>query len=276
MSGCLAVLSVSAQAQDKEVLESRPVTGLYSIELGTKNVLATYLSPLHYTGTNFSLSGIWSKAMPFNPRSAVMTFRGGADFTNMLNPAQTARMVGINAWFTWGMAWRTQLPSKLQFTVGGDVGIDGGAYYLLRNSNNPVQAMAEFGLAASASLSYPFKIGKLNLLIADNVRLPSFGLFFAPEYGETYYEIYLGNHKGLVHPGWWGNNFRIDNLLSLTFDFGRTAMTVGYRFRFDTQWANNLETRIMTNSFVIGVIPAGIGLKPKQKTLPETTIYSIY
>ncbi len=256
--------------------ESRPVTGTYSIEIGRRNVLATYLSPLHYTGKSFGVSGSWSKAMPFAPEKAIMHFDTGFAFSNLLNPAQTATMIGLQGSFNWGMSWRHRLPSQFQLTLGGTVGLQGGAYYLLRNGNNPVEAIADFNLAARASLSRPIKIGRLPILLRDEVSLPSLSVFFSPEYGETYYEIYLGNHKGLVHAGWWGNNFRIDNLLSATLDFGRTAMTVGYRFNAYTQWACNLNTKIMTHSFVIGVVPGGIGLKKRRVKAPTEVIYSGY
>lgn len=256
--------------------ESRPVTGTYSIEIGRRNVLATYLSPLHYTGKALGASGTWSKAMPFSPEKAIMHFDTGFSFSSLLNPAHTATMIGLQGSFNWGMSWRHHLPSDFQLTLGGTVGVQGGAYYLLRNGNNPVEAIADFNLAARASLSRPIKIGRLPILLRDEVSLPSLSVFFSPQYGETYYEIYLGNHKGLVHTGWWGNNFRIDNLLSATLDFGRTAMTVGYRFNAYTQWACNLNTKIMTHSFVIGVVPGGIGLKKRRVKIPSEVIYSIY
>lgn len=266
-------LPFRAEAQNEM---GRPVTGIYSIEIGSEQVLCTYLSPLKYTGKKVGISGEWSKAMPFNPENAIMEFDFNGNFSNLLNPAQTAQMLGINCAFSWGMSWRQRLPYDFQVTAGGAVGIEGGAYYLIRNSNNPVQAIANASLNIRASLSKHFVIGKLPLLVRESVSLPSIGLFFCPEFGETYYEIYLGNHKGLAHPGWWGNNFRIDNLLSVTLDFGRTSMTLGYRFKAYTQWSNNINTKIFSNSFVIGVVPGGIGLKNKLKSLPDDKIYSLY
>lgn len=265
-----------AQEENSNPSESRPVTGTYSIEIGNRNILASYLSPLHYHGTAVGVSGSWSKAMPFAPEKAIMHFDTGFTFSDLLNPAGTAKMIGLQGSFNWGMSWRHRLPSEFQLTAGGTIGIDGGAYYLLRNGNNPVEALANIGLALQASLSRPVKIGKLPVLLRDELSLPSIGIFFSPSFGETYYEIYLGNHKGLVHAGWWGNNFRIDNLLSATLDFGRTAMTVGYRFNAYTQWASQLNTKIVTHSFVIGVIPGGIGLKKRRVKIPSEVIYSIY
>lgn len=281
----LTILAVNAKAEtasggipllQTDTATSRPVTATYSVELGSKNVLATYLSPLHYTGTDMAVAGTWSKAMPFSPQTSIMHFDAGADFSNLWNPARTARMIGLNAWFRWGMSWRHRFPYQIQFTAGGTIGIDGGAYYLLRNGNNPVEAIGNLSLAARISGSRPFKIGRLHFLLSDELSLPTFSLFFSPEYGETYYEIYLGNRKGLVHPGWWGNNFRIDNLLSATLDFGRTALTVGYRIKAYNQWANRLNTKIISHSFVIGIVPGGIGLKKRIPRVPLETVYSIY
>lgn len=272
-----AAVSAASPAPEGPVeTESRPVTSLYSIEVGHKDVLATYLSPLHYTGKDFALSGSWSKAMPFAPEAAIMHFDGRVSVSDLENPAKTARMIGLNGGFQWGMSWRKRLPASFQLTAGGSLGIEGGAYYLLRNGNNPVEAIANLSLNLRASLSRPITIGRLPVLLRDELSLPSLGLFFSPEYGETYYEIYLGNHKGLTHAGWWGNNFRIDNLLSATLDFGRTAMTVGYRFNAYTQWACNLNTKVFTHSFVIGVIPGGIGLKKRAPRKTADAIYSLY
>ena len=270
------VVEIAEAEEYVDSVESRPVTGYYSVEIGGSSVLATYLSPLKYTGKNIGVSGFWTKALPFNPQHAVMNFKGDANLSSLMNPAKTASMIGMFFDFSWGMEWRTKLPCDIQVSAGGAVQIAGGLYYLLRNSNNPVETIANLSLDISASLSKSFRIGRLPILVSDRIQIPSLGIFFSAEYGETYYEIYLGNRKGLVHPGWWGNNFRIDNLLSFTLDFGRTAMSLGYRIYAYNQWANNLNTKVVTNSFVIGVVPGGIGLKNKPKNLPENKIYAIY
>lgn len=269
------IVAAGMKAEEKEA-SSRPVTGVYALELGRNSVQATYLTPLTYNGNFFGAFGQWSKAMPFNPENSVMQFDGGVTFSNLLNPAKTARMIGLTAEFSWDMSWRKKLPYNFQVTAGGGIDLYGGAYYLLRNGNNPVQALANISLLFTGSASYHFKIGRLPVLVTDRVKIPVVSGFFCPEYGETYYEIYLGNRKGLAHAGWWGNNFRIDNLLSVTLDFGRTAMMVGYRVSGYNQWANNLNTRTIMNSFMIGIIPHGIGLKKRKTTNHGDVIYSIY
>jgi len=249
----------------------RPVTSVYRLEIGSSSAQSTYLSPVKYTGSSFAASGEWSKAFQKLPDHLVMRFAGEARFRNMLNTAGNARMLGLEAAFNWGMAWRTRLPYDLQLAAGADLDLSGGLLYLPRNGNNPVNAMVYAGLDLSFSLGWKTKIGRLPIVVSDRVAIPTVGAFFDPEYGESYYEIYLGNHKNLAHCGWWGNRFGIDNLLSVKLDFGRTAMEVGYRYRLTTEYANHLNTHVITNAFVIGVIPHGLGMKKKRKAN-----YSIY
>lgn len=255
-----AVSLIPAWAQEAP----RPVLQQYRLEAGAGSALSTYLSPLRYSGTSISLSGQWSKSSQWNPENLIMQFEGRGNLRDMRNPAHTAMMIGIDGMFSWGMSWRKRLPLGFQITAGGSVALNGGCLYLTRNGNNPVTVTASGGFDINASLSWKFKIGKLPAVISDELRLPTISAFFSPEYGETYYEIYLGNRKGLAHCGWWGNHFGIDNLLSLKLDFGRTAMEIGYRYDISTSHANHLDTRVQAHRFVIGVIPHGLGIRRRE------------
>ena len=62
--------------------------------------------------------------------------------------------------------------------------------------------------------AYPLQIGRLPVTLMYQPSLPLAGIFFSPDYGELYYEIYLGNHSGLVHGAWPGNYRRLDQLIT--------------------------------------------------------------
>ncbi len=263
---CFFIFSVGVRG------EERPVTGSYAFEIGGTETVSTYLSPLKFTGKIFGASGRWGKALPYNAEKAVMEFNASLYFSDMLNRSHTASMNGISASFDWGMSWRKNIYTNLQLSLGGKIGVEGGALYLGRNSNNPVTAIADLSIYPTAGISYHFRCGKLPILVTDRLTLPLAGLFFSPEYGETYYEIYLGNHSGLIHPGWWGSDCRISNSLSAILDFGRTSMEIGYRFSFSNQYSSHLTTRRISHLFSIGVIPGGIGLKNKK----NDAVYYLY
>lgn len=249
-----------------DIAESRrPIIGSYRIEIGKRFDFASYLSPFSYSGTNVALSGFWAKVMPRHPQSMAMTFDGRANFGNLLNPAGTAREIDLHAQFRWGLEWQRRFAGQWLVSVGGNAGVYGGMVYLPRNGNNPAAAQFAIGIGAQAYASKLVRIGRLPVLISDRLALPLAGAFFCQQYGESYYEIYLGNRKGLAHFGWPGNRFGIDNLLMVTFDFGTTAMELGYRFSFQNEQANRLTTRFTSHSLVIGVIPGSIGVKAGKR-----------
>lgn len=260
---------LAAYAQEPK---DRPVIGSYRLEIGGRRAYATYLSPFSYRGTDYALSGFWTKMLPRNPRHLAMHFEGRLNFGNLLNPAHTAREIDFHANVQWGLEWQKRFSGTWLLGVGGNVGVYGGLLYLPRNGNNPVEAQFSTGISASAFGSKLFYIKNVPVLISDRLNLPLLGGFFREGYGESYYEIYLGNHRGLAHFGWPGNRFGIDNLLAVTLDLGRTALEIGYRFSMQNERANNLTTRFFNNALVVGVIPGGLGIKT-HKTNIITPLY---
>lgn len=271
----MLLLSMPVSAEESDTVVSRPVTQVYSLEAGGAMMLDTYLSRLHFRGESLALTGQWSKAMPFSSRWT-MSFDARTALDAGLSPSGASAMYGLEMAFGWGMDRRWRLFRKLTLSAGGSIGFDGGVLYLPRNTNNPAAAKMYAGMSLRFGAAMPLTLGRLHLLLSDRVTLPTLGAFFSPAYGESYYEIYLGNHAGLAHFGWWGNHFCADNLLSVDFDFGRTAMRVGYRYRIRTSYVNHLNSQVATHAFVIGVIPHGLGLKPRKPSAAAVTISAMY
>lgn len=238
-----------------DTVAHRPVTAFYGIEVGYARALSTYLSPLYYSGMDYSIQGAWTKDFQRWSDRCVMRFEAGIDFQDMLNPVKNGRMLDMTARFGWGLSWRKRFARDWQVTVGPMLDLYGGAMYLPRNGNNPVSVIASVGIDAAATLSWRGHFGRIPVRVADEIRIPSLSAFFCPGYGESYYEIYLGNHRDLAHFGWWGNAFGIDNLLSLRLDLGRTGLQVGYRFDLRQFRANHLDTQLLRHAFHIAVIP---------------------
>ena len=269
--GMLLGLSLffTAVAQEMDSVEDlkRLVMQTYRLETGRRSAYSSYLSPFSYKGTDVAFSGLWTKVMPQNPAHLAMHFDTRINFGNLLNPARTARELDFHLMFQWGMMWQKRLPDNWLIGAGGTAGAYGGLLYLPRNGNNPVEAQFAVGIGAEAFVSRLFRIKKLPILISDRFTFPLMSGFFCQQYGESYYEIYLGNRKGLAHFGWPGNRVGVDNLLSATLDLGRAALEVGYRFSMQNEHANNLTTRFYNHAFVIGIIPGGLGIKSNRKDI---------
>ncbi len=253
----------------------RPITQTYMLKIGGTSALDTYLSPVRYNGWSVDLAGSWSKRLPWHRNSWQMAFDADAGVSRMLNPAGNAMMLGFDGSVAWGVARIFLTSAGISFTVGASTLAECGVLYLPRNSNNPASAKAAVSIAATASISYPFKIGRLPVRLSNRVSFPSLSLFFSPHYGETYYEIYLGNHSGLAHFGWWGNKFCIDNLLSFDLDIGPSSLRIGYGYSLRSSWVNELNTQLQTHSFVVGWIPHGIGLRHNSPSSKALSIYSL-
>ncbi|MBR4721944.1 MAG: hypothetical protein IK053_02695, partial [Muribaculaceae bacterium] len=79
------------------------------------------------------------------------------------------------------------------------------------------------------------------------------GAFFSPEYGQLYYEIYMGDNKNLAHFAHFGNYFSMENLVSVDMQFGKTALRLGYRGNILSTKVNNITSRDITHALVVGI-----------------------
>ena len=87
--------------------------------------------------------------------------------------------------------------------------------------------------------------------------------------------MYLGNTKGLVNVGWWGNRFDMENLVTADMHLGKSVLRIGYRNLIETSWVHNLNTQIFTHGFVIGLSGEWLQLGARQKKLsPAARIVS--
>lgn len=250
-------------------IDPRPVIGRYGLEIGESRIVSTYLSPVEYAGTRFAAYGEWAKVMPFSPEKFMMRFEGEAGGSpRLLNPAGSASMYDLDFRFSWQMKRYWRLPCNLAIGLGGGAGVGGGIRALLKNSNNPVIPDIHASLTAGAEMSWRSAISTLPVLLRMSVDFPIAGAFFMPQYGETFYEIYLGNRKGLVHCLWPGNYPDLNMKIGLAMDFGRTAMEIGYHFQWKRATANNLVDRACKNMFRISIIPGGLRLKHTDRGIP--------
>lgn len=222
----------------------------YAVEGGYAEDLDTYLSPLRYKGGRVALSGNWRHLTALDWEMEMNASLSTA-FTR--SPAKASTMYDFGGSFDWGMNYVMRPSGVWRVSVGAAAGLNLGALYLPINGNNPATAKADVMLSLRARGEWSTRIGRLPVRVADCVTLPSAGAFFSQAFGETYYEIWLGNHCDLAHFGWWGNHFGIDNLLSAELTLAGRQMLVGYRFKVDSSWVNHLNTQRISHSVVIGM-----------------------
>lgn len=251
----LCIVSALAVMAADGVKPLWPVTAAYTLEAGSSHLSDTYLTPLKYSGQSFALGYERMQAMAFSPERWVMQLSGRLGLDRALNPARNATMWDLGLELRWGMMHRWDISGVdgLRLYGGGATVLEAGALYLSRNGNNPVSARASWTVGLTGAAVYNFRISRLPVCLRYQPMLPVTGAFFSPDYGELYYEIYLGNHSGLAHAAWFGNYFRLDNLLTADLRLGSTNLRLGYRADVMSTKVNNIVTRRVTHSFVIGV-----------------------
>lgn len=252
----------------------RPVNSVFTLEAGSAHITDTYLSPIKYTGWHAGFGYERNQAMKFNPENWVMQMRLGLSADKATNTAGNRDMWYGQLQFSWGMMRRWKLAQGFSAGVGGSAALKAGCVYIDRSGNNPASAKAALTLNATAYAAWNGKIGSLPVTLRYQPTLPVTGVFFAPDYGELYYEIYLGNHSGLAHCAWWGNYFNLDHTLTADLHFGSTSLRIGYSGSIYSSEVNHTVTNIFTHAAVVGISGEWISINPRKSLSPEARIIS--
>lgn len=250
----------------------RPVRSTYAIEAGSAHMADTYLTPLHYDGWHVGMLYSRIQAMGFSPRRWSMQLRLGLGFDRTQNPARNARMLSLSLSASWGLLRRFAITDRLTVAAGPELGVDLGCLYLSRNGNNPASAKAAVTLNATALAAWRMSIGRLPVTFTFQPSLACLGAFFSPDYGQLYYQIYLGERSGLAHCAWWGDYFSMDNRFGADLALGATTLHLGYHGTILSTKANNLVTNCFTHAFTLGVTLDWTALRPD----PDPNIISAY
>ncbi len=274
-----AMMAVAGMAAAQTATVERPVLSAFTLRAGSAHVTETYLSPLSYSGTAIGLHYERMQAMRFDPERWVMRLHGRLDGQSMRNkPARNATMLGLDFRIGWGMMRRWRVATGLTVMAGGATDINAGVLYSRRNSNNPAAAKGSWTVNATAGLAWNTHLRRLPVCLRYMAEMPLTGIFFSPQYGELYYEIYLGNHSGLVRCAWPGNFFRLDNLLTADLRFGGTTLRLGYSCDIFSGSASHIVTRRVTHTAVVGIATEwlSLGRNGTSRLAEAKTISALY
>lgn len=275
LSIIMGVFSLAAYGQcpDDSTL-MRPVYSIYQVKAGSSHLTDTYLTPIKYSGWQVGFDYERLQAMKFSPEEWVMQMKVGVEADRTLNPVKNHTMWYGEVDFSWGMMRRWRLNMGFSAGIGGAAMLKAGCLYLDRSGNNPASAKGSVTIGATGYAAWQTTLGRIPVTLRYQASLPVIGAFFAPDYGELYYEIYLGNRSGLAHCAWWGNHLALDHSLTADLHLGSTTLRIGYAGNFYNTNINHTVTRIISHSAVIGVGGEWISLNPKKELSKATKIIS--
>ena len=226
---------------------------MFTVDAGYASVHDSYLTPITYDGLDLAMT--YEAMRPMRNDQWLWQLMVGADYNYVENDAQNNDMHKLIGDITFDMQrhWKGLGDRRLSLSVGPMTQLRAGIIYDEVNSNNPVSVRAHWNVGATGMAAWHTWLWRLPVTLRYQAQLPFVGVFFAPEYDESYYEIYLGNHKNLAHLGWWGNRFDMTNYLGADLHLGSTTLRIGYRSRLEHWSVNHLKVHDVTHSIVLGI-----------------------
>jgi hypothetical protein len=244
--------SLSSYSQE----ENKPLSLTYRstmIGIGETHVYDTLLSPLEYKGTNVGLIYEEMRRMTSWNENIFSQHLFTLEIAETKSPTKAAIDYAGNLEYGYGLYYRLETLSKIQFFTGMQA--DGliGFIYNSRNGNNPVTAKSALNLNLSGIATYNFQIKKQPFFLRYQLNIPFVGLTFSPEYGQSYYEISLDKNATVVYPASFHNQLAMRNLFSVELPFHFCTLHLAYmNWIYETK-VNSLDTRMVSNSMYIGV-----------------------
>ncbi len=228
---------------------------MLTVDAGYATIHDSYLTPITYDGLDLAIGYEAVRPLKARPDTWLWQLQVGADYNHVENPARNNHLDKLMGDITFDMQrqWRQLIAHRVDLSVGPMTQLRAGIVYNEVNSNNPVSVRAHWNVGATAMAAWHTRLFHKPITLRYQVQLPVAGVFFAPEYDESYYEIYLGNHEGLAHVAWWGNRLDMSHYLGADLHLGKTALRLGYRTRMEHWSVNHLHVHDVTHSLVLGV-----------------------
>jgi hypothetical protein len=242
------LLSFSCFSQEKIPL----VYQSSMIGIGNTSVYDTYLSPLEYKGNNIGMIYEQMKMTGLLNGHVSVQHLFNFEIADTQNPSGTATDYVGNLEYGYGLYYRFKPLHRIQFFAGMQADGLFGFIYNNRNGNNPVTGKVNLNLNVSGIASYRFRIKKQAVQLRYQLNVPVAGCLFSPQFGQSYYEIGLGDHQDLVRFASFHNQAMMRNLFSIELPFRCCTLRLAYQNWIYETKVNNLETSIRSNSFYIG------------------------
>lgn len=262
-------LNLTAQ-QDTVFLSNKPTNNATLIGIGPANIYDSYLSILEYKGTSFRI---------MNERMRQTSWFGGKfnkqqiislELASAENPAKTSDELWLLLDYNLGGHYNFYKTNKLKLSAGGLWNLSAGVLYNQRNSNNPASARLYSNLNLSFLSLYNWK----RFTFRWQIDTPIAGVLFSPQYGQSYYEMSLGNSVEIFNFASLHNQRALKNYLTVDVPLDRFSIRFGYLGSFYQTKVNHIQTHHYTNNFMIGIVSESINLSGKN--IKKSKVISSY
>lgn len=216
--------------------------------IGSANMYDTYLSPLEYKGTSVRLMYEQMRRTTWLDYRFYKQQVFDLEVAKGDNPAKNATEYYFLANYRIGGHYQVYHTSQFRLGIGGLWDVNLGVLYNERNGNNPATARAYTNLNLSMQASYRMKWAALRW----QLDTPVLGMLFSPRYGQSYYEVSLGNTADVVNFASLHNQRALRNYFTFDIPVNKYIIRLGYLGSYYQTKVHNIQTHHYTHSFVIG------------------------
>ena len=265
----------------------RPVTASMSVAIGPTQVRNTYLTPLLYEGTSYSVEYQRWRLQP--NLSWANWHQLQLSYADAFDRGEHGNMYAARLRYQYG-SLRRIIPAQSpawSFFVGPMASADLGFDYNLKMSggNNPATARVATNMGAVMAASYSFAPRGLHLPVMLQVSAPLIGAAMMPEYGASYYETFYLDHGGnYIHFTSLHNQQDIDARLSTDIPLALlpfmrhcgAIIRLGTSYHIETMDINHINTRLSSFQFVVGWVYRYIPYDYRKSYLLKRQPYEAY
>ncbi len=233
-----------------------PVNKATLVGVGHINLYDTYLSPLEYTGWAVRVLNERTKQLSWFDKRFTSQQTIELEFASTESSAKNVNQYWLLFAYSWGGHYKLYNDEKFRFSAGAIWNTSAGVLYNERNSNNPASARAYSNINLSAIGFYRYR----DFTFRWQLDTPVSGILFSPHYGQSYYEISLGNSVGVANFASLHNQRALRNYMTVDFPVDRLTLRIGYLGSFYQTKIHSLQTHTYSNSFVIGIVSESLNL----------------
>lgn len=273
LSCALLMLTTHAQKSDNFFIPERVVVKCTSFGITYSNNLDTYLSGYNFTGSGAFISHEnfrdartgdyrWKYQTLLTANIGTASLQSNNQLSGMIN-------------YSWSGYHPFKISKRLQLLAGVQIQAAAGALYIPTNGNNLVSAKLRGAIAATGMAIYRIPARRGDYIVRLQADIPLAGIMFAPEFGQSYYEIFGLGHYGetikLSHPA---NSPSMRTTLSadIPFKWGKATPTVRISYSMDIFQSdiNDIRTHLYNHAFTIGFVRTIYKVKKEDKAIEYT------
>ncbi len=253
--------SVSHKKPCSVLSELKPVNRATLLGIGKEFLTDTYLSPLEYDGLTFSLLHERLKGTPFFNEKLLLQHQFQIQIAATDNPTKTGSSYYGNLYYGINGFYPLVGTNCLRWYGGVGWNAELGGIYNERNSNNPGSLKVSTNLNLATMALFDWRM----FTFRWQVSTPIAGLFFSPEYGQSYYEVFaLGNDDGTAIFGSLHNQRAVRNYFTVDFPVGNVTIRTGYLGNYYYTDVNHIVTKILSHQFMIGFAVESVNIGGKR------------